>query len=360
MNSLGRTRRSAYFAPSFFFRSWFLGLIVAVTGALEARCATRPVSYFSVDPAVRETVVGRPLAVEILARDALGAPVSEYTGAVRVSANVRASSPKVLFGEWTFGTEPVLELVNVSADAVDLSNWRVYSYFQGYSPPVLPWGGFIIPAPAVCPPGGVVILRSREPAPGRFPEFNGGIFAPLPPLGGRAALVLIDPDGQVADALPTGPGGLLPTITEPARIPESVWSGDPVYVHNFDRTLSLQRVGHRNHGSALDWIAAPPSLGVRNVGLELPLLTPEEALPMAPEVVELANGRWAGELMITRTASNVVLRADDGVGHTGASASVLVHPLPSLTLVLPVRLSESNAGSTQALFLFMNRLGPTW
>ncbi len=328
--------------------SCFFVLILAVIAGPLAQSAPPSESYFSVDPAVRETVAGLPLTLEILARDPLGAPVAGYTGAVTLSATVRAESPKVLMGEWNDGPDAALELVNVSADPVDLTDWSVYSYSDGVLSD-LPWGAFVIPGPAVCPPGGIVILRSVGLAPGKFPVFAGGSFPFLPPLNWRSAVVLMDSDGRVVDALPAGPPGLLPTVTLPARIPESVWSGDPTRPQDFSGSVSLQRVGHRNHGSAVDWISASPSIGMRNAGLELPLLPLEKALPISPSVVELAQGRWQGGITITAPASNVVLRVDDGLGHTGASAPVEVHPLPVLTLLMPARLSESDAGSTNGV-----------
>lgn len=324
-------------------RRWrgLAGLLVAV--GLGVHGATPPgVSYFSVDPAALEVVAGQAIEVRIVARDAAGAPVADARAPLTLRATVGGDTPPILISEWVQGAEPSLELANVSAAPVDLAGWSLFTYTQT-SPP-WPRSGFLIPAPAVCPPGGVVILRSRGPAPGKFPELRGGVsgLSLLPAPGQRCAMVLLDPQNRVADTLATGTPGLVEAIRFPTRIPESFGYGETLPSPPLDGQTSLQRVGHRFHGGAVDWKQLPASLGQWNPGLAVPFLGEDREVALTPKSFELIDGQWTGTLRVFAAATNLGLRVDDSFGRVGVSAPLLVVPGPGLALKAPARGKEGD------------------
>jgi hypothetical protein len=61
------------------------------------------------------------------------------------------------------------------------------------------------------------------------------------------------------------------------------------------------------------------------------LLTTTNGVSVNPPVsTNFVQGVWTGTVTITRTTSNLVLRADDGAGHTGLANSINVINTPSL------------------------------
>jgi hypothetical protein len=64
------------------------------------------------------------------------------------------------------------------------------------------------------------------------------------------------------------------------------------------------------------------------------LLTTTNGVSVNPPVsTNFVQGVWTGTVTITRTTSNLVLRADDGAGHTGLANSINVINTPSLGMV---------------------------
>ncbi|HUE37204.1 MAG TPA: hypothetical protein VMO20_07420, partial [Candidatus Acidoferrum sp.] len=61
-------------------------------------------------------------------------------------------------------------------------------------------------------------------------------------------------------------------------------------------------------------------------------LSASNGVPFAPTVASnLVQGVWTGTIVVSQTATNLVLRAGDGSGHTGLANPINVVNLPALT-----------------------------
>lgn len=81
-----------------------------------------------------------------------------------------------------------------------------------------------------------------------------------------------------------------------------------------------------------------------------PLLTPTV-------VTNFVNGSWSGPVTVGQGATNMALLADDGLGHRGESAPILV--LPRSDLVLQASLSPARVGSNLVVSLTVRNDGPS-
>jgi GEVED domain-containing protein/VCBS repeat protein len=88
-------------------------------------------------------------------------------------------------------------------------------------------------------------------------------------------------------------------------------------------TGSIQRQGHLDNNSAVDFSWFSPSLGTQNAGINVPFYTP---VSIAPDSATFVAGVWTGDLTVLELAEDMYLRVDDDSGHVGISNTFDVIP----------------------------------
>lgn len=274
----------------------------------------------------------RPIPVTVTAVDAFGQTAADFTGKVHFSAIVgseRISS--FVISEICLDALDFVECVNATGTDLDAGGWILVFYDVTTWP--APTAQFKFPSNTPVPPGGVFVVTESDEPGGTYPWYALGRklqwgqerFSPQGPL---AAALLLDPDGQLQDAVFLGKAEPR-QITRPVVIRDGDWNGEQLFPRQgFNLPGFHHRIGWRNSRGPEDWFRYAPSAtpGLIHPYLRLPLAD-SRALAIQPsESGSFHGGVWSGELRLIEPAAPLILRADDEGGHRGVS-EVIRFPL---------------------------------
>jgi hypothetical protein len=260
--------------------------------------------------------VGAAIPASLLAQDSAGNTVTSFTGTVALSGVTGAANAStIVVTEVNPNSPDEIEFMNVSASAVNVSGWSVHLYDADTWP--APRAAFTLPVGSTCAAGQIFRLQEFGTAPGTFPQFFfGGDLAWTPDATTPVAVLLRDSAGNIVDFFCGG------TAT-PASIamPAAQWAGAPVAAPVVD-TLSYARIGSSEGNTAADWVLAAPTLGATNAGLTTPFPPGSSPVAVTPTATgAFVNGAWSGSVAVLQEVAQMRLRASDGAGHDGESAS---------------------------------------
>ena len=198
---------------------------------------------------------------------------------------------------------------------MNLSGWQVYLYDDVSWP--APLAVFTIPAGTTCAAGQIFRLQEAGTAPGAFPQFfYGNNISWTSAAGSHVAVLLRTSAGVMVDFVAAG-AATPASITAPAVIPTTQWSGNPVTAPtNLD--LGYTRIGTADANNATNWsTTAAGSMGALNPGLTTPFVikTPVAVTPLS---AAFTSGVWTGNMTVVQNGSNVSLSATSGTV-TGSS-----------------------------------------
>jgi len=301
---------------------------VIVTNAAGATVSTNAlltalpgnVDHFTWSMVSSPQVFNAPFAASITARDPAEVTATNFTGTVALAGWTQngTNASSIVIAEVDTSDNDAIEFANVSGRAVDVSGWQITTYdWNSWPGPGLT---FTVPSGTICPAGGVFLLREMGTAPGSYPVFYTGvnIYWNNNGSGNPVALLLRDNTGQIMDffcAVDANPA----SITLPTNIPPAQWLGAPVPA-NLNATPTYQRVGNQDRNTNADWVIGTSSLGLLNTNLNIPFVGGSTPVAITPtNSGNFANGVWSGNITVLQPAINIVLRADDGSGHTGSS-----------------------------------------
>lgn len=292
---------------------------------------------------------GWPAPAALQMRDDLGHSISTANGPVSVvGLKPSGESPRVVISEVAFGSVPsgagaLVEVANVTASPVSLAGWRLTVWDQARWPQ--PVGTAVFPANASLQGGRVASVRGGGISAGSFPNLN--LATPLywtaRETNQLAAVLLQDSTGAVMDFVALG-GADPAVIGSPLSVPAWHWIGAALPTFNVlsGPTTTWQRVGSRDHHSAVDWTVLPATANAPDRRLVRPMDPSWVGVDLLPGQVSLVNGRWSGALTLPGAAI-LELTAFDRSGVWG-SRVVSVSTNPAVVVELPARIRE-DAGS---------------
>lgn len=297
---------------------------------------TGPLHHFAWSTQPSSRVAGTPFAATVTAQDAANNTVSSFSSTATLSGYVlNPAGSTVVITELNPNTPDEIEFMNVTTASVNLSGWQVYIYDNTSWP--APLAAFTVPAGTTCSPGQIFRLQESGAAPGAFPQFYYGTNIDW--TSGSTSLnavLLRDGSGNMVDFLCTA-SATAASITSPAVIPSSQWSGATVGAPS-NTTYGYARIGASDNNVAGDWTTATPGLGTVNPGLTTPFPASTTPVTMTPATSgTFVGGVWTGSITITQTATQMKLRADNGSGLIGDSNAFDV-------LTAPPNLPPSIAG----------------
>ncbi len=278
-----------------------------------------PLNHFAWSAIAPSQTLGTPIPVTITAKDAGNNTVPGFSGTAAIGGRVNlATTSTIVISEVDTGGSDAIEFINVSGSAQSLSNWTVSIYDSTTWP--APTFTFTIPSGTTCAASQAFLLRENGTTPGTFPNLNIGsnINWVNSTSGNPVAVLLRNASGTIVDffcAVDATPA----SITSPASIPTSQWSGSPVAA-NPDEALTYQRQGITDQNTAADWTAATPNLGTQNLGMTLPFIGGFNTLAVSPATTgAFQNGVWTGTVAVSQTVNGMYLRATHASGSTGDS-----------------------------------------
>ena len=283
----------------------------------------------------------------ITAQDSANNTVTGFSGTANLSGYTSnpAGSSVVITEINPNGTDG-MELMNVSSAPVDVSGWTVHIYDNSTGWPA-PKFTFTIPAGTKCPAGGVfTILRSGTgTVPGVYPNFfcaNTNAFIWTSGTTLRAAVMLRDTAGSIVDFVAVG-SATPSSITSPVAVPASRWSGATVAAST-STTQSYQRIGGSDGNTATDWTFTTTGMGAANTGLTLPFPPTTIPVTITPTISgNFVAGVWTGNVTVTQSATQMILRASDASGHLGDSNAFDVLLLPSVSTAAATAITGTSA-----------------
>ncbi len=250
--------------------------------------------------------------------------------------------PPLLITEIDIGNNDRVELTNPSDVPQDVGGLQI-SFYDGTTWPS-PKVAFPLPLGTYCPARGVLELRAGGTPGGSFPLFF---------LGATLTWNNEERNNPVAVMLRGADGSILDFVCAvdafPHLMPElggggvTQWVGPPILPFTFG-TRSYQRVGIADHNNAADWVVTTPNLGAANPGLRLPMTASAVKAGVTPNIINFTNGLWAGNLAVQTNGRTVLVRADDGDGHSGESNPFYISAGPLLSLQLVSATHEGSAG----------------
>ncbi len=292
-----------------------------------------PLHHFAWNPVTGPKSTTSAFNTSVTALDAGGNVVTGFEGAAGLSGYVvNSGAASVVITEVNPNTPDEIEFMNVTPASVDVSGWTVHLYDDVSWP--APLTVFTIPAGTTCAAGQLFRLQEFGSLPGTFPQFFYGTNISWTSAGGsRVAVLLRNASGAMVDFVCAG-AAISASITSPAVIPASQWSGAPVSAP-LNSTFGYSRTGGSDGGTLANWTTALPGLGTVNPGLTTPFPGPTSPVTISPAVTgSFTGGIWTGDVSILQGASQMRLRADDGSGHSGDSNAFDVVPAPPAVVTL--------------------------
>ena len=237
----------------------------------------------------------------------------------------------VVITEVTDGVEDQIELQNVSNAAANVDGWSVKlndstTSINLVNPSVVTLGGSLAAS------GLVWISEVNLPPRTFWPGVSGSSIMWSSTGVSKGWILLFDATNRVRDffiwgwtsaelaALNVTINGTTVTAATPG-----LWTGPPQTVVSAGTGTFWVRNGTSDTHTAGNFSksTAGPTFNATNPGLTLPW---SNATPVAmtPANVAFVNGEFIGHLTITQAATTVAITADDGAGHTGATAAFTV------------------------------------
>ena len=285
-----------------------------------------------------------PFSTTLTAQDTGNNTVTSFAGTANLSGFTgSASGSTVLITEANPNTPDEIEFTNVSTAAVNVSGWSVHIYDNVSWP--APLTVFTIPAGSTCAAGQLFRLQESGTAPGAFPQFfYGSNIDWTSGTGDFIAVLLRDAAGNMVDFV-CAAGATPTTITSPAPIPATQWTGAPATAPT-TVTFGYARIGSADANTTANWTTATPSLGTLNPGLTLPFPGNLVPVTISPTITPaFQSGVWTGPVSVLQAATQMTLRADDGAGHAANSGLFDVLSSPTITVVPASTFSASgNSG----------------
>jgi uncharacterized repeat protein (TIGR01451 family) len=314
-------------------------LIMIFAGSLRGQAGS--LDHFGLDPLPESVQTDQSFAGKVTARDINNLVVTNHNGAAILTEYSAALPPGVLISEVETITTRRVELFNSSASTVDIGNWRIVFYDRLSWP--APKCSFTVPDGTGCVSRGIFEVRSGGFFPGAFPIFFTGVSLAWTSQSSnnQIAVLLLDASGNVRDFFCAFDG--YPNLINIPVSGAAIWNGLPTGP-NANSTLTYQRGGQLDHDDATDWILAANSIGALNSALRLPFVGKSFRTPAVPSSVSVTNGIWNGTIALTVPGTNVWLRADDGVGHSGDSTFLNVSAKLALNLEIPGAASKATPG----------------
>ena len=324
-----------------FLRLYYVAL-VHVLGGVATASESPILNHFIWSPIASPQQPGASFPVQVSARDINSNLIIDVNGPIDVSAWSSRALPPLLITEIDIGANDRVELSNPTDLPQDIGGLQV-SFYDSTTWPA-PRFIFSLPLGAVCPAGGVLELRASGAAGGSFPLF----FVPTTltwlneSQNNPIAVMLRSVDGSILDfACAVDAFPLL--IPELAGAAANEWVGPPMLPNQFG-ARSYQRVGLVDHNNAADWVVTNANVGVLNPGLRLPMTGSPVRIAATPSLINFTNGVWAGNLSVQTNGTTVVVRADDGNGHSGESNPFYISAGPPLSLHLVSATHEGSSG----------------
>ena len=266
----------------------------------------------------------------ITAQDSANNTVTAFSGTVNLSGHrSNPAGSSVVITEVNPNTSDTVEFMNVSTAAVDISGWTIHVYDDASFPN--PLTAFTIPSGTTCAAGQVFRFQDNGIAPGTFPLFRyGSNISWTASTSLHAAVMLRNAAGTIVDFVAIG-SAIPGSISLPLPVPASHWSGATVTATT-STAMDYTRKGSSDANSATDWSTASLSLGTVNTGLTTPFPSPTTPVSITPSVSgNFVNGVVTGNLSVSQAAIQMMLRADDGSGHTGDSNAFDVSLPPAVS-----------------------------
>ncbi len=115
-----------------------------------------------------------------------------------------------------------------------------------------------------------------------------------------------------------------------------------------------------SYGSPLTWSGSSPSPSTTTATPNLQLIRGGESYPLQPLITgSFSNGTWSGNLTALASATNVVLRVDDGLGHNGMSGSFAVQLRDDISLAVADSPDPVSIGGNLTYTLSVTNIGPS-
>jgi hypothetical protein len=287
--------------------------------------------HFVWDPIASLQAVNQPFNVSITAKNIFGATVTNFNGTANMSVITSGSGTNstIVITEIDPNTPDFIEFMNVSANSVNMSGWLITIYDStAYPSPLI---NFVVPTNTIVPPSGVFRVTEFGTAPGTYPNFFIGVNINWTASVSTPIAVLVrNASGSVVDFACVG-AAVSTAISNPVTVSTNQWSGGSI-PGNSNGANNYQRVGNKDNNNNSDWVTASASPGLTNAGLTSPFIGGSSGISILPASTGTFNlGVWNGNITITQLATNILLFANDGSGHTGFSKPFNVITAPSIT-----------------------------
>ncbi len=326
------------------------------------RFTTKGVDHFVWSPIASPQLVNQPFGVSVTAQDALNATVSNYTGAVRLSA--ASAGGATLFSDdfegadtWTRGTGAGSKAITNGIAASGSHSFTIIggdsSHYEGV------WHtlsnlqpsrvNFSVRTAATNLAAGYFVLASAADGT-TTSTADTAVFFYMQPSGVMGLVSSVSSAGfpyaanqwyQVSllfnwasKTVDYYVNGTLVAAAFPFRAP-SVANLSIVHLYNVNNAQSWwDKIEFLSGNSAAPIAVAPTNSGSFN------------------------HGVWSGAIAVAAPASNVVCVADDGQGHTGSSAPFAVGVSNDLSLAMTVTPNPVSVGAALTYVLTVANTGP--
>ena len=308
---------------------------------------TGTLHHFNFDPVASPQVVQQAFSVGIDAVDIFNGPVSPFTGSVNLSVVARET---ILITEIDPGSTDRVEFCNVSDRTIDVSGWQILVYDSTSGP--APDSTTTLPALSSMAPDGVFTLTENGNAPGALPGLFSGTDIDWAHNSGAISVLLLNDQGEVVDFATLGDNA---SITTPAAIPAEEWTGPGIANAASD---TYQRTGSADSNTNADWGNTTSTFGSKNSGLTSPF--PDRSIAFSPASTgSFSSGMGSVNLTFTEPGDKIVLKADDGSGHTGYSAPFDVELVNDISAELSVAPTSVRIGETITYTATVRNIGPS-
>ncbi len=280
--------------------------------------------------------VGENIPVRLTAVDGGGTAVPAFNGTVLLQATDTARAPaSVVISEVDANGSSLsrVEFGNVSTNIVDLTGWTITLYDATTWP--LPTGTVTLNSGNTLQPAGIFQLTEGAGI-NQFPSLRTGfpLSWALSPEGRFVAVLLRDANGAIVDFF-CAMRAMPDQIQVPVTIPKEQWTGLPM-TYPSSSIVSYQRAGNADSNSARDW-ATQPATPNRLPNIITVPFADSRSLGLTPEfAADFQNGVWTGDVQLKAFAPQVALIADDGNGHRGQSAPLVMGTADDLGVTLTV------------------------
>ncbi|MDA1087409.1 MAG: S8 family serine peptidase [Verrucomicrobia bacterium] len=300
-----------------------------------------PPDHFTWSAITSPHLTGTAFNVTLTARDILNGVQTSFNNEIAdLRGFVTATSSTIVITELLTDTPDAIEFMNVSPQAVEISNWQISVYDDDASWPA-PLN-FTVPNGTIVPAGTVFTLKEFKLDSGTFPSFNLGVnifwTAAL-----RAAVLVRDDVDNIIDFMCAG-GANPANIVSPVTIPAAEWSSAAVAGQQ-STVSTYSRTGFKDHDDNSDWVEASDTIASANAALIVPFA---EAIAISPTATgPFVSGVWTGSIAVLEPALQVYLRAEYNPDVVGSSDRFDVYTEPTADLALSKSVDDPTPDEAQ-------------